>query len=144
MLLTGGKVDLKQSQDGITITVPKQYRPDIDTVVVLELDGPASEIAPVDVVSAWPAQQKEALASKTAKLPEAENKQQSEDSKDYLQAKPEDIQWFREARLGMFICWGPVALTGEEVGWSRGAYRPGLPDNHPVLILDISRILTGQ
>ena len=24
-------------------------------------------------------------------------------------------------RFGMFIHWGPVSLTGHEIGWSRGA-----------------------
>jgi alpha-L-fucosidase len=27
-------------------------------------------------------------------------------------------------RLGMFICWGPVTLTGREIGWSRGKPTP--------------------
>ncbi len=53
-VLTGGKADVKQTKDGITITVPKEYRQDIDTIVVLELDGPASEIAPVSVALAPP------------------------------------------------------------------------------------------
>lgn len=29
------------------------------------------------------------------------------------------LQWWKEARFGMFIHWGPVALTGGEIGWSR-------------------------
>ena len=27
-------------------------------------------------------------------------------------------------RFGMFIHWGPVSLTGHEIGWSRGAQTP--------------------
>ena len=27
-------------------------------------------------------------------------------------------------RFGMFICWGPVTLTGHEIGWSRGKETP--------------------
>jgi alpha-L-fucosidase len=27
-------------------------------------------------------------------------------------------------RFGMFICWGPVTLTGQEIGWSRGSQVP--------------------
>jgi len=34
------------------------------------------------------------------------------------------LQWWREARFGMFIHWGPVALTGKEIGWSRGRETP--------------------
>ncbi len=30
------------------------------------------------------------------------------------------LGWFRDARLGMFIHWGPVSLRGTEIGWSRG------------------------
>ncbi|MCX6227133.1 MAG: alpha-L-fucosidase, partial [Bacteroidia bacterium] len=32
--------------------------------------------------------------------------------------------WFRDARFGMFIHWGPVSLTGGELSWCRGAKRP--------------------
>lgn len=31
---------------------------------------------------------------------------------------------WREARFGMFIHWGPVSLTGKEIGWSRGQETP--------------------
>ncbi len=43
-----------------------------------------------------------------------------------LKAAPESLAWWREARFGMFIHWGPVSLKGTEIGWSRGAPRPGL------------------
>jgi len=33
-------------------------------------------------------------------------------------------QW-RQMRFGMFVCWGPVTLTGREIGWSRGGKRSG-------------------
>ncbi len=39
-------------------------------------------------------------------------------------ATPADLQWFTEARFGMFIHWGPVSLKGTEIGWSRGAQVP--------------------
>ena len=42
---------------------------------------------------------------------------------DYLRATEKDLAWFREARFGMFVCWGPVTLTGQEIGWSRGGAR---------------------
>jgi alpha-L-fucosidase len=34
------------------------------------------------------------------------------------------LQWWREARFGMFIHWGPVSLKGTEIGWSRGQEVP--------------------
>ena len=35
------------------------------------------------------------------------------------------LKWWREARFGMFIHWGPVSLKGTEIGWSRGGERRG-------------------
>ncbi|HVN79022.1 MAG TPA: alpha-L-fucosidase, partial [Terriglobia bacterium] len=34
------------------------------------------------------------------------------------------LDWWREARFGMFIHWGPVSLKGTEIGWSRGDQVP--------------------
>jgi len=31
------------------------------------------------------------------------------------------LQWWQDARFGMFIHWGPVTLTGKEIGWSRSS-----------------------
>jgi alpha-L-fucosidase len=42
------------------------------------------------------------------------------------------MQWFRDAKLGMMICWGPSSLGECEIGWSRKAARPwdiGKPNN---------------
>jgi alpha-L-fucosidase len=30
------------------------------------------------------------------------------------------LEWWKDARFGMFIHWGPVSLKGTEIGWSRG------------------------
>lgn len=57
----------------------------------------------------------------------------------YLQASAEDLQWFREARFGLFVCWGPVTLKGTEIGWSRGGERRGTggkPGTIPVEVYD--------
>jgi alpha-L-fucosidase len=42
-----------------------------------------------------------------------------------LSAAPDDerLNWWREARFGMFIHWGPVSLKGTEIGWSRKGER---------------------
>jgi len=37
----------------------------------------------------------------------------------------ERLDWWREARFGLFIHWGPVSLKGTEIGWSRGGERRG-------------------
>jgi alpha-L-fucosidase len=39
-------------------------------------------------------------------------------------APPEALARWRERRFGMFIHWGPVAIKGTEIGWSRGAQVP--------------------
>lgn len=42
----------------------------------------------------------------------------------WLQPDPAAVQRWRDMRFGMFIHWGPVSLTGKEIGWSRGAQTP--------------------
>ncbi len=44
-LLTGGKVTVEQDKSGVTITVAEQDQQEIDTIVVLELDGPPGKTA---------------------------------------------------------------------------------------------------
>ena len=35
------------------------------------------------------------------------------------------MRWWREAKFGVFICWGPCSIAGGEIGWSRHGPRPG-------------------
>jgi len=51
------------------------------------------------------------------------------------------MTWWREARFGLFVHWGPVSLKGTEIGWSRNGPRrgrkPGNSDNGvPVDVYD--------
>jgi alpha-L-fucosidase len=46
-VLTGGAATVKQSSEAVEITVSKGDRLELDTIIKLELDGPAGEIAPV-------------------------------------------------------------------------------------------------
>jgi alpha-L-fucosidase len=42
------------------------------------------------------------------------------------------MQWFRDAKYGLFIHWGPCSVSANEIGWGRGAARPwdiGKPNN---------------
>ena len=39
-------------------------------------------------------------------------------------ALQQKIEWWRQARFGMFVHWGPVSLKGTEIGWSRGSEIP--------------------
>jgi alpha-L-fucosidase len=48
----------------------------------------------------------------------------------YLRAKSEDMQWWKDAKFGLFVCWGPVSLEGTEIGNSRGhGIQPEIYDN---------------
>jgi len=38
------------------------------------------------------------------------------------------MAWWRDARFGMFIHYGPVTLTGEEISWSRANSNPNCPN----------------
>ncbi len=50
---------------------------------------------------------------------------------DFLQARPEVMDDWRRMKFGMFVCWGPVTLTGLEIGWSRGGERRGRKGTGP-------------
>jgi hypothetical protein len=42
------------------------------------------------------------------------------------------LAWWREARFGMFIHWGPVSLKGTEISWSRANSNPAHPNKGPI------------
>jgi alpha-L-fucosidase len=42
------------------------------------------------------------------------------------------MAWWREARFGMFIHWGPVSLKGTEISWSRANSNPACPNQGPI------------
>jgi alpha-L-fucosidase len=48
-VLTGGRATVKQTEEGIQLTVPKAYHQPLDTIVALELDKSAMEIQPVAI-----------------------------------------------------------------------------------------------
>jgi len=45
--------------------------------------------------------------------------------KDYIYAKPQDIQWFKDAKFGVFVHWGPYSLAEVPASWGRNGPRPG-------------------
>ncbi|RPI98157.1 MAG: hypothetical protein EHM31_12230 [Candidatus Aminicenantes bacterium] len=47
-------------------------------------------------------------------------------------AKPDRLAWWREARFGLFIHWGPVSLMGTEISWSRANSNPLCPNKGPI------------
>jgi alpha-L-fucosidase len=62
-VLTGGRATVKQTDEQIEVSVPKANRQEIDTIVVLELDGPAAEARPGRLASDSVASGKKARAS---------------------------------------------------------------------------------
>ena len=42
------------------------------------------------------------------------------------------LAWWRAARFGLFIHWGPVSLTGQEISWSRANSNTNCPNNGPI------------
>ena len=47
------------------------------------------------------------------------------------EAKDLRMAWWREARFGMFIHYGPVTLTGKEISWSRANSNDKCPNHGP-------------
>jgi alpha-L-fucosidase len=45
---------------------------------------------------------------------------------------PDRLRWWEEARFGMFIHYGPVTLTGQEISWSRANSNPHCPNKGPI------------
>jgi alpha-L-fucosidase len=37
--------------------------------------------------------------------------------------RDERMQWFRDAKFGLFVHWGPCSITGTEISWGRDAER---------------------
>ena len=62
-VLTGGTATVMQTGESVEISVPKAYRRELDTIVKLELDGSAGDIAPLSFPSASLAYRKKARAS---------------------------------------------------------------------------------
>lgn len=44
----------------------------------------------------------------------------------------ERLQWWAEARFGIFVHWGPVSLKGTEISWSRANTNPECPNHGPI------------
>jgi alpha-L-fucosidase len=45
---------------------------------------------------------------------------------------PEHLQWWADARFGLFIHWGPVSLKHTEISWSRANTNPKCPNKGPI------------
>ena len=50
-VLTGGTATVRQTDEGLEILVPPEHRSELDTIIALHLDGPASEIDVAPILS---------------------------------------------------------------------------------------------
>jgi len=48
-----------------------------------------------------------------------------EEYQPYIFADQEDVEWFREAKFGVFVHWGPSSLAEVPISWGRYGPRPG-------------------
>jgi alpha-L-fucosidase len=44
-------------------------------------------------------------------------------------ATEQRLKWWQDAKMGLFIHWGPVSLIGKEISWSRNGYGPSKYDS---------------
>ncbi|MHC5068772.1 MAG: alpha-L-fucosidase [Planctomycetota bacterium] len=52
----------------------------------------------------------------------------------YIHASEEDLQWWKDAKLGVFVHWDPSCLSNAEISWNRQGVRSGhsyRPDGVP-------------
>jgi len=68
-VLTGGTAHLRQTDEAVEITVPASHRRELDTIIALELDGPASGITPQPLPFSSLTAGKKARASNTYQNP---------------------------------------------------------------------------
>jgi alpha-L-fucosidase len=63
---------------------------------------------------------------------------QSASSAETKEQRDSRMAWWRDARFGMFIHWGPVSLKGTEISWSRANSNPKCPNKGaiPVEVYD--------
>ena len=52
-------------------------------------------------------------------------------SQSYLKAAEADMHWWRKARFGLFVHWGPVSLKGTEIGWTARVEESGAAGRVP-------------
>jgi alpha-L-fucosidase len=90
-LLDGGKkLKIKSEKNQIGIAVPAEMPDKLATVIELVIEGEPQVIKPGVALG-------ESSTQRDARM-----------------------KHWRDARFGLFIHWGPVSLTGREIGWARG------------------------
>jgi alpha-L-fucosidase len=107
-VLTGGKADVRQTGDSITIAVPKSDRQEIDTIVALELDKPAIAIAPISVAGVG-----ESLTTKAKAKASNVYQNDKRHGADKAVDGEEETRWATDATTGP--CWLEVDLGKPQI-----------------------------
>jgi alpha-L-fucosidase len=117
-VLSGGTASVKQTTESIEITIPKAHRQEIDTIVVLKLDGPAAAAKPGRLPSQSVAVGKKATASNVFR-----NNQQRHGADKACDDDP-DTRWATDA--GTHQAWLEVDL-GEPLTIDRAVIDEAYP-----------------
>jgi alpha-L-fucosidase len=112
-VLTGGTVEVKQTDQGITLSLAKARRQDISTIVELKLEGPASDIPAIAMHS-------ESLT--TGRPAKASNVYQSMTAHDAAKAVDDDEETRWATDSGVHQAWLEVDL-GSAVTFDRVAVK---------------------
>ncbi len=80
------------------------------------------------------------FATSTSGNQESQSSAANQDKSRKESASTERMKWWRDARFGLFIHWGPVSLKGTEIGWSRGKELRGVTRSHYVPIKDYDNL----
>jgi alpha-L-fucosidase len=111
--LTGGNSSVKVGKVALELSVPEASRQEIDTIVVLHLDGPAAEASPAKMASGSVAAGKKATASNVFQKDSSHGPDKALDDDG-------DTRWATDA--GTHQAWIEVDL-GEEVTLQRALIR---------------------
>lgn len=119
-MLTTGIVTVKQDDAGIKLIVPQQYRDDIDTVIKLQLDGPAADIPTLVVPSLSLAAHKKIHASGTFdKASHGPEKILDDDWSTFWTAQDNKKQLWLELDLGKPVTFDHVLIHEAGSPWNR-------------------------
>ncbi len=134
-LLSGGRVDVRQTATSIEISVPRSDRQPIDTVVALDLDGSALALPAVDVPSP------PSLASGAKATASNVFQNQASFGPDKAVDGRTDTRWATDS--GLKSAWLELDL-GRPVQFSRAAIKQAFPELDRVRKFAIEYLHDGQ
>jgi len=117
LVVTGGAASVTQRDDGIALNVPPGDRQELDTIIALKLDGPASDIEPMPYRSNSLAFGKRTAASSAWGAGYEAEKAFDDDETTRWGGAPDSRDGWIEVDLGAETTFRRVAINEE--GWDR-------------------------